>query len=163
MKHIELYHIEETDVAKTRKRKALAAMLIIGAAGLVACIVLCALTTRKNSGTMMPIIIGASILSGWIVIFLSHTFFGEARATVRHNELMLTGEREEFVGSFRKTDEVHRVRNGVTVRKVIALCDEHERVLSVSEAKAALLPDTFTGKAETVYDFIAAIEVQDDD
>ena len=163
MKHVELYHLEETDVAKFRKRKALAGMIVIGAIGLFACILLCTLTTRKNSGTMMPIIIITSIVAGWIVIFLSHTFYGEARAVQKHDELMLTGDRETFVGSFRKTTDVHRVRNGVAVRKVLALVDERERVLGISESKAALLPETFTGRVETVYDFIAAFEVDGND
>lgn len=161
MEHIELYHLEETDVAKFKKRKALAAMIGVGAVGLLVCVLLCVFTTRKNSGTMMPIIIGVSIVAGWIVIFLSHAFFGEARAVQRHDELMLTGERETFEGSFRKTDEVHRVRNGVAVRKVIAYVDERERVLGVGESKAALLPERFSGRVETVYDFIAAFEVDD--
>ena len=163
MEHLELYQMQEADAANTRRRKALTAMITAGAIGLLTCVLLCLFVTRKNSMKILPFVIGASILSGWTVIFLSHTFYGEARAAVRHDEMMLTGERETFVGRFQKTDEVHRVKNGVTVRKIIALCDERERVLSVSEQKAALLPDTFDGKVEAVYDFIAAIEVQNDD
>ena len=162
MNKTELYHVTESDVAKSRQRRSLIAMLAVGGAGLLACVLLCVFTTRRNQGIMLPLIIGTSILMGWIVIFLSHAFYGEARAIVRHDELMLTGERETFTGSFEKTDEVRRVRNGVAVRKVLARVEEHERVLTVSESKAALLPDRFSGSVETVYDFIAAFEVNGD-
>ena len=137
-------------------------MSVIGAIGLAVCIVLCTATTRKNQGTMLPFIIGTSIAAGWIVVFLSHAKFGKARAEVKHVDLMLTGERETFAGHITQTDEVRRVRNGVTVRKVLADVNGHTRVLSIGESRAATMPRTFDGAVETVYDFIAAYEVNDD-
>lgn len=163
MEHIELYQTAELNNARTRRKRAQTAMCIIGAIGLAACVALCIFVTRRNRTVLLPFIVGISILSGWAVIFLSHTFFSESRAAERHTELMLTGERETFSGSFQKTGEVKRVRNGVAVRKVLAFVDGRERVLTVGESKAALLPDRFTGKAETVYDFIAAYEADGDD
>ncbi len=162
MKQIELYNREELNRAKQRQNRSALWMAAIGAAGLCVCIALCVGTTRKNADTMLPFIIGASVAAGWMVIFLSHAVFGKARATVRHTDLMLTGERETFVGRFEKTDEVRRVKHGVPVRKVRAYIDGYERVLSVSESKAERLPDAFAGRVETVYDFVAAYEVEDD-
>lgn len=162
MKRIELYQTEELELAKRQRTRAAILMITIGAIGLAVCIVLCTFVTRRNQNTMLPFVIGASIVAGWIVIFLSHAKFGTAHAAVRHDDLMLTGERETFVGRFTKTDEVKRVRHGVPVRKILAEIDGRERVLSVSEARSAQMPDAFSGTVEAVYDFIAAYEVNDD-
>ena len=162
MERSELYGNQELTEAKLRRRRAVKRMCVIGAIGLAACVLLCVFTTRRNQGTMLPIVIGVSIAAGWAVIFLSHTAYGESRAAERHDELMLTGERERTEGTFVKTDEVTHVRNGVAVRKVRSEQNGRELVFRVAETKAAALPDAFTGAIETVYDFIAAYEVRND-
>ena len=75
---------------------------------------------------------------------------------------MLNEPRETFTGRFEKTDDVRRVKNGLSVRRVRCFEDEHETALSVNESKAALLPDAFSGTVQTVYDFIVAFEVRED-
>ena len=112
---------------------------------------------------LLPITIGTSVLIGWVVLTILHGSFNTASADVRHCELMLSEPRTTQRGSFRKTDEIKRVRNGMHVRKVLLREGERERILSVSEMRAAELPDRFTGTAETVYDYIVAYEVDGDD
>ncbi len=162
MKRVELYRTEERDRAALRKKRAKTAMLAVGAAGLVACAVLCCFATRKTVAVLRPVVIGVSILSGWVVIFLSHAVYGEAKAAQTHDELMLSGERITVAGSFEKTDDVRRVKNGVTVRKVRLRSEPRDMLLNLNEEKAALLPDAFSGTVETVYDFIAAYEADGD-
>lgn len=162
MKRTEFYEQSEADREHARQKRALIAMIAVGAAGLIACAVLCLFVTRKNHGTLLLPVICVSVVAGWIVIFLSHAVYGEAKALFRHAELMLTGERETYAGRFEKTADVRRVKNGVTVRKVRLFAGERETLLNINEEKAAALPDAFTGTVETVYDFIAAYEVSDD-
>lgn len=157
MKH-QLYTSEESAIAKAAQRRAAVAMAIVGAAGLAACVVLCFLATRQNQDVTRPLTIGASILSGWIVIFLSHSSFDGARAHARHAELMLTGPRETFSGAFSIQEGVYRVRRGVSIRRVKLNQGFHDVMLTVSAEKASLLPETFTGTVETVYDCIVAFE-----
>ena len=163
MKRVELYDPGALPKKRVRRRKLFAAMLCIGGIGLFVCILFCVLTTRKNYMTMLPLTIAASVLTGWIIITFLHGSFSDANADVRHWETMLREPRETQRGRFEKTDDVRRVRNGMTVRKVRFFEDERERVLSVSEHLADRLPDTFSGTVETVYDFIVAYEVNGDD
>jgi len=163
MKRVELYRTEERDREALRAKRAKTAMLAVGAAGLVICTALCCFASRKTVAVLRPVVIGVSILSGWIVIFLSHTVYAEAKAAHKHDALMLSEPRTTVTGSFEKTDDVRRVKNGVTVRKVRLQNASRDVLLNISEEKAALLPDAFSGTAETVYDFIAAYEADGDD
>lgn len=162
MKRVELYDAGTLPEKHRRKRKLGTAMLCVGGIGLSVCILLCVLATRKNQSLLLPLTIGASILAGWIVITILHGPFGSADADIRHCELMLNEPRTVQHGSFVKTDEVRHMRNGMHVRKVLFREGERERILSVSEQRAAKLPDAFTGTAETVYDYIVAYEVNGD-
>lgn len=163
MERIELYDPEALPEKHRKKKKLRTVMLCIGGIGLLACILLCVFATRQNRNILMALTIGASTLAGWIVITFLHGSFGTAHADIRHCELMLSEPRIEQHGRFQKTGEVRRMRNGMHVRKVLLFEGDRERILSVSEQKAAKLPDAFTGTAETVYDFIVSYEVNGDD
>ena len=155
------YRQEELTAARAAQKRTGAAMAVVAGAGLVVCVVLCCLATRKNQDVTLPLTIGASTLAGWIVIFLSHSRYDGAKARARHAELMLTGPRERFSGRFTKLEGVYRVKKGVSIRKVRLQEEFHETLLTVSDEKAALLPDDFTGTVETVYDCIVAYEAAD--
>lgn len=133
-------------------------MLAVAAAGLVVCVLLCCLTTRRNQRLTFPLTFGTSVLAGWVVIFLSHSRYAGAKARVRHVELMLTGPRERFEGQFEKMEGTWRVKRGVPIRKVRQREEFHETLLSVYAEKASRLPDEFNGAVETVYDCIVAFE-----
>lgn len=162
-KRVELYHANALPDKRARKKKLLGVMLCIGGIGLLACILFCAFATRQNRHVMLPLAIGTSVLTGWIVITFLHGSYGHAGADVRHCELMLSEPREIQRGRFTKTDEIRRVKNGMHVRKVLLTEGDRERILSVSEMKAKELPDSFSGTAETVYDYIVAYEADGDD
>ena len=163
MKRTELYNQDAQLPERARKKRALIAMLIIGAIGLAACIVLCALVTRRNIQKIMPLTIGISIVTGWIVITILHGSYGSASAMLKHSDLMLREPRKTLKGRFEKTETVRRIRNGMSVRMVRCFEGEHETILSVNGRKADLLPDAFTGTVQTVYDYIVAYEVEEDD
>ena len=74
MNMTELYHAEALLPERVRKRRVLIVMLAVAAAGLAACIILCTFATRRNLRLIMPLTIGTSILSGWIVITLFHGY-----------------------------------------------------------------------------------------
>ena len=156
MEQRSFYTEAELTSAKTRERRVGRAMAIVAGLGLVLCVLCCCFTTRQNQGVTLPLTVGTSILAGWIVIFLSHSRYDDARARERHLELMLTGPRETYTGRFTKTGGVYRVKKGVAIRKVRLQEDFHETMLTVSAEKASLLPDEFTGTVETVYDCIVA-------
>ena len=153
-----LYRSEEMTAAQAAEKRTRRAMLIVAAAGLILCVLFCCFTTRGNRNVTRPLTVGTSILAGWIVIFLSHSRYDDARARKRHLELMLTGPRERYTGRFTKLAEVYRVKKGVAIRKVRLQEEFHETMLTVSAEKAAQLPDEFTGTVETVYDCIVAYE-----
>ena len=152
------YRQEELTEAETAQKRARTAMAVAAGAGLAVCVILCCFATRKNQDVTLPLTIGTSTLAGWIVIFLSHSRYDEARARARHVELMLTGPRERFSGRFTKQEGVYRVKKGVSIRKVRQQEEFHETMLTVFAEKASLLPDEFTGTVETVYDCIVAYE-----
>ena len=158
MERISLYQPEELTEARAAQKRAGRAMLAVAGAGLAVCVLLCCLTTRQNQGLTFPLTLGASVLSGWVVIFLSHSRYQPARARVRHVELMLTGPRERFEGRFEKLEGTWLVKKGVPIRKVMEREEFHETLLSVYAEKADRLPEEFTGAVETVYDCIVAFE-----
>ena len=162
MSMIELYNTEALATDRVRKKRRLIVMLTVAAAGLIPCVVLIALATRRNQHILLPLAIGIAWLSGWIFITILHGSFAAANARRRHNEMMLNEPRETMTGQFTKTADIRRMKNGMAIQKVILLENERERVLSVNAEKAALLPDTFTGAAETVYDFIVSYGVNGD-
>ena len=158
MERISLYQPEELTEARAAQKRAGRTMLAVAGAGLAVCVLLCCLTTRRNQGLTFPLTLGASVLSGWVVIFLSHSRYQPARARVRHVELMLTGPRERFEGRFEKLEGTWLVKKGVPIRKVMEREEFHETLLSVYAEKADRLPEEFTGTVETVYDCIVAFE-----
>ena len=151
-----LYESEELTRAQAAEKRTGRAMGIVAAVGLVLCVLFCLFTTRKNQDVTLPLTVGTSILAGWVVIFLSHSRYEGAKARVRHLETMLTGPRERYAGRFIRQDGVWRVKRGVSIRKVRLQEEFHESMLTVADEKAPLLPDEFTGTAETVYDCIVA-------
>ena len=159
---VELYREDAIPAKRARRRKLLTVMCCIAGAGLLACILLCVFATRQNRDVLLPITIGVSVVTGWVVITFLHGSFAGANADLRHYELMRKEPRIEQTGRFEKTGEVRRMKNGMHVRKVILFDGSRERILSVSEQKAKELPDAFSGTAETVYDFIVAYEVNGD-
>lgn len=151
-----LYGSEELTKARTAWKRVRRAMLAVAAAGLVLCVLFCCCTTRRNQDVTLRLTVGTSVLAGWIVIFLSHSRLEQAQARARHAELMLTGPREKFSGRFEKLAGVYRVKKGVSIRKVRLEEEFHETMLTLSDEKAPLVPDRFTGTVETVYDCIVA-------
>ena len=162
MEHIDLYPIEEAQQLTDRRRKAVRLMLVIGAIGLAICIVLCACTTMKNHRVLQWTTVVASVLTGWILIFLHHAVFSEARALYQHAERVREAQRETYTGTFEQTDTVLRVRKGITLRRVNAHCGGRDTVLNVSEVKAKRLPKRFCGTVEAADFFIVTAEVNGD-
>ena len=156
-----LYESDELTRARAAEGRTRRIMLAAAIMGLVLCVLFCLFTTRKNQGVTLPLTVGTSVLAGWIVIFLSHSRLEDARARARHAQLMLTGPRETFSGRFEKLPGVYRVKKGVAIRKVRLQEDFHETMLTLSEEKAARLPDVFDGTVETVYDCIVAFGVKE--
>ncbi len=155
------YRQEELAAAQADCRRSGRAMAVAGGLGLALCILICCFATRHNRGVTFPLTVAASVLSGWIVIFLSHSRHAPAKARVRHVELMLTGPRERFAGRFEKLEGTYRVKGGVSIRKVRLREEFHETMLTVYAEKAPLLPEAFEGAAETVDDCIVAFEEAD--
>ncbi len=146
-----------------RRRSAIRSMCIVGAIGLAVCSTICACVTVKNYHVLQWAAVGASIAFGWAVIFLHHAVYNEAAVLYKHAERMREAERERVFGTFEQTNEVLRVRKGVTLRRVRAVCgDGREHMLNLCEAKAKLLPKRFSGMAETADFFIVAAEVNGD-
>ena len=162
MKRMELYQIEETEQLAAKRRSAILAMCIVGGIGLAVCSTVCAFVTMKNYHTLQWVAVGASVAFGWAVIFLHHAVYGEAATLLKHAKRMQEAERTVYNGTFEQTDTVLRVRKGVTLRRVRAVCGERETVLSLCETKAKLLPKTFSGTVETADFFIVAAEVNGD-
>ena len=155
-----LYRQEELKIAQAQQKRTGRLMLAVAVLGLALCVGICCFVTRQNQRRTLPLVVGASILSGWVVIFLSHSRYEGAKAKVRHVELMLTGPRETFSGRFTLQPGIWRVKKGVSIRKVKEQEEFHETLLSVYDEKASRLPEDFTGTVETVYDCIVAFRAE---
>ncbi|MBQ2062114.1 MAG: hypothetical protein II458_05490 [Oscillospiraceae bacterium] len=116
----ELYRSDDPERLKKKYTVSLAAVCVIAALALIACVLFCVFTGASNAERMQLCAIAVTAVAGWVDIYLL-TF--RVRATARerdHARRMLEGKRETVCGTVTLSREVIRIRNSITVRSVLA-------------------------------------------
>lgn len=162
-KTVELYG--ETDVSAANRKAGVwtAAAAVIGALTLGFCLY-CAFHARaEDAVTWYKRAAAASILGGWAVITIRIFAINNFKAAKKHIEAVLDGERERIDGSFEKTGEKTIIKNGVTLEKIKVTGNDSVGFVSVYDKKASLFDDKKAASVYTVFGFITAYEVKDED
>lgn len=161
---IELYQKNELEKLRCMLFFQIAILAAVAAITLTACIVICTKVSAYNSKELLYWCIGISTAGSWIALSIRIFGIDGTRSAIKHTAAMLEGERETVTGTFALTGERVRVRNGVSMIRV--LCDSSERVgtLQLYEKKRERFNAQNTERVQTVYGFVVAYEedVSDD-
>jgi hypothetical protein len=163
-KMIELYQKNELEKLRRVLFFQIAMLAAVAAIALTACIVICTKVSAYNSKELLYWCVGISTAGSWIALSIRIFGIDGTRSAIKHTAAMLEGERETVTGTFALTGERVRVRNGVSMIRV--LCDSSERVgtLQLYEKKRERFNAQNTERVQTVYGFVVAYEedVSDD-
>ena len=159
----ELYSKKDIETLKKRMGVWIGAACAVGGAALFACVFLCAVAARAHSNLLLPIMICISTVGGWIVITLYRFVIVEYRNALKHVRAMLEGgETETVSGRFTLTKDRLFIKNGVAIVRVAVEGEDSASSVRIYDKKKKLIPASFSGRAKTVYGFITAYEVSDD-
>ena len=155
---IELYQKNELDKLRYQLFIQIAVLAAVAVLTLASCIAICTRVSTYNSKELLYWCVGISIVGSWIALSIRIFGIDGTRSAIKHTAAMLEGERETVTGTFTLTDERVRVRNGVSLIRV--LCDSPERVgtLQLYERKRERFNAQNTAKVQTVYGFVVAYE-----
>ena len=109
----ELYSRQDVKRLEIISKRAGLAAVLIAAATLAACVLLCCLTDLDNASVMEKAAVAVSVLGGWIVIYLRNWPVKELRAECGHAEMLLEGERETIEGVLTLSKERMRIRGSI--------------------------------------------------
>ena len=155
----ELYRPEDLS-RLTRKRNIWrAALLLLTALALGICVLLCTRVNTRNAASLERIVIGISILSGWVLITLRYELLVLSRREAEHAAHMLAGPREKREGLLSLSPDSVRIPGSIRVRRLILQEDGQTCRLSVNISKLSQLgelPRTVT--VYTVHDYVVALE-----
>ena len=160
----ELYRPEDPERLKKRRSAWLAAVCVIAAGALAACVLFCLLTGTANAMRMEISAIAVFTLAGWVDIYLL-TFRVAALGREReHARRMLTGERETVRGRTELAAQTVRIRKSIAVRTVTVTGEERSTRLFVNAARAKALERALNGGPRTceldvVSGYVAAFKV----
>ena len=137
----ELYHQNDIDLLKKRNRAWMIFVSCFSALCVALCIVFCCLTTTRNASRMEIAAILTFTVMGWIDLYILVSVVKENKNEWSHAENMLTGEREELVGTLRLDDERWRIVGSITIHN--ATLDDGTEVhkVKVNHRKAAALKE----------------------
>lgn len=123
-----------------RQKKALGIFLLAFAAmALAACILLCVKTNTRNIHVTMRWTILTSIVAGWIVIYFYVFGYRQKKREIAHGENVNHGERETLRGRVEITKQWVRIRDSITVRKVIVHMGSRERTVNLNSTRVRQL------------------------
>ena len=157
---IELYSRQDLERLKKKTKRAGRAALLIAAATLAVCVLLCCLADRHSLALMEKIVTAVSVLGGWTVIYLYHHLVKERRWELGHAQMLLEGERSVLEGVIEVSKERMRIRGSIRFFP-IALTDGEERRRSKVIAERAERLRAENGKKLRLYvvnGYVAAYE-----
>ena len=158
-----LYTPKEAERWKKRTKRSLAAQGCLLAAGLGACVCLCARVNTLNAHRMLLTVIAVSTLSGWAAILLRRLVWAPARAEAAHTAGLENETTETYRGVLSAPGDVFFIPHGITACRVRLEGGEDVPVLSVDARRIPLLPPAGTPvRVETARKFIVAWEAWDE-
>ena len=160
----ELYRREEPAALNKRRRAWLAAVGVIAAGALTACVIFCLCTRTANALRMELSAIGVFTLAGWVDIYLLTFHVAALRREELHARRMLDGPRETVCGRTTLAEGTIRIRRSIAVRTVTVHGLERERRLYVNAARAGALERALQGserscELDVVSGYVAAFRV----
>ena len=121
----------------------------LGAAALLACVTLCALTNSANAGRNELACIVLWVLAGWVVLYLRRFTLREAQNERQHAEMLNSGTAECVTGRVTVTKERMRIVNSIRFTVVRVETEEGLRRLRVCTSREKKL--RAAGETLTLY------------
>ena len=136
-----LYSPEELSRLEKTCKTIRALCWALGIAALLGCVTLCLVTTSGNAEKTELACILTWTLAGWIVLYLRRFTLSEARAELRHAEMLVNGdgEAETLSGHVTVTDERMRIIGSIRFTVVLLENAEGTRRLKVCSSRAKTL------------------------
>lgn len=154
-----LYTPKEAERWKKRAKRSRAAQGCLLAAGLAACVCLCARVNTLNAHRMLLTVIAVSTLSGWAAILVRRLVWAPARAEAAHTAGLESEQKEVYRGVLSAPGDVFFIPRGIAARRVRLEGGEETPILSVDARRLGLLPPAGTPvRVETARKFIVAWE-----
>ncbi len=135
----ELYSREDLARLEKKTKRAGRAAAIFAAVTLMICVLLCCLTTQTNAARMEKATVAASVLGGWIVIYLYNNPVKDLRYERGHAQMLLEGERETLEGVLELSEQRMRIRGSIRFYPLTLTDGDEKRRSKVIAARADAL------------------------
>ena len=135
----ELYGRQDIERLETKYRRAKRIAALLGGAALLLCVLFCCLTDRRNAALMERLTVGASVLGGWLLIYLRVNTIADLRHEITHAKMLLEEERTAVEGVLSVSRERMRIRGSIRFYALTLTDGEERRRGMVIASRAELL------------------------
>ena len=156
---VELYTEEDIALLERRVKRHRAALIVLAAAALIACIVLAALANARNAGKLELAAVLVSTVAGWICIYDGIFTVSAGKKEIGHANMRRSEPRERIDGPVTVTDERLRIRGSITVRRVEVASETGVKKALVHENRAKRLAELPASAVYMAHGYAAAVEV----
>ena len=156
---VELYTAEEIARLERRVKRVLTALIVLGAAALIACITLAALANVRNAGRLELAAVIVSTVAGWVCIYGGVFGVSAGKKEIGHANMLRSEPRERIDGPVTVTGERLRIRGSITVRRVEVASETGKQRVLVHENRAERLACLPVTAVYTAHGYVAAVEV----
>ena len=155
-----LYSPDEAASLSRRANLYRSTALILAAAGLTVCVLLCIGVRPNNTTRRLIEAIAVSTAVGWAVILLLNVGYRPLIGTARHIQHVSNSETAEYAGVITKSGKLFQIPGSIVVQKVCLQQGEETVTLNVDARTSKLLPDNGTAlRVQCRGTFITAYEV----
>ncbi|MGN0824693.1 MAG: hypothetical protein ACI4MB_06510 [Candidatus Coproplasma sp.] len=160
---IELYAEREAEKLRLANKLWIAAVSIVGAACLAACITLCCLVNARNVQQMMIAVMCTAVVGGWFVIYVCTSVIAENKHEVVHAKNMLDGERTEHEGYLSIGSQKLKIIGSITFVKATLTDGDKSENININVLKVKKLKN-IKGRVKiyTAHGYAVALEVCDE-
>jgi len=163
-KKVELYRPEDVGALKRKHDASLAAVWMIAAGALAACVLFCVFTNTASAARMELLAVAVFAVAGWVVIYLATFTVAALRHEGEHTARMLAGERSAIRGRTSLARETVRIKRSIAVRSVTVVSGSEKRRLYVDACRARELERALGGgeklcELDVVGGYVAAFVV----
>lgn len=154
------------NAARLKKRAALCkgSMILLGAAALAACIVLCTRVNTGNAARLLWWVAGLSTAAGWVVLLTMAFLYRPLKAQAGHVAGLLGGEEEQYTGRLSLLPGGFQIPGSIVVRKAKLMGEGEPLTLNVNaRCVRDLPPQEALVRVTAVRTFITAAEVMGDE
>lgn len=130
----------------------------VGSLTLLACIVCCCLSTTATVPQMERLVIGISIIGGWIVIFELTARILPGRRMAQHELRILEQQPEQLTGRIEVLTRRVRIPKTLSVKQVRLYSGPFDRLLSIREECVNDLPNGQECTVQVADGYIIGVE-----